>query len=91
MLGVPRNADAKAIRNAFRELALKYHPDRNKAPGAEERFKEIAEAYAVLSDPKKRADYDAGGFAGLGGVRPEDLFGGIDLPRNSSLGEKPNE
>lgn len=79
MLGVPRNADAKAIRNAFRELALKYHPDRNKAPGAEERFKEIAEAYAVLSDPKKRADYDAGGFAGLGGVRPEDLFGGIDF------------
>lgn len=79
VLGVPRDADAKGIKDAFRKLALKYHPDRNKEPGAEARFKEIAEAYAVLSDPKKRADYDAGGFAGLKGVRPEDLFGGIDF------------
>jgi molecular chaperone DnaJ len=76
---VPRTADAKAIKDAFRQLALKFHPDRNKDPGAEERFKEIAEAYAVLSDAKKRADYDAGGFDGLKGVRPEDLFGGIDF------------
>lgn len=79
VLGLGRDADAKAIRNAFRQLALKYHPDRNKEAGAEERFKEIAEAYAVLSDPKKRADYDAGGFGGLKGMRPEDLFGGIDF------------
>jgi molecular chaperone DnaJ len=79
VLGVARDADEKAIKDAFRTLALKYHPDRNKEPGAEERFKEIAEAYAVLSDPKRRADYDAGGFAGLGGFSPEDLFGGIDL------------
>ena len=79
VLGVPREADAKAIKDAFRKLALKYHPDRNKEADAEERFKEIAEAYAVLSDPKKRADYDVGGFAGLQGVRPEDLFGGIDF------------
>lgn len=79
VLGVPREADAKAIKDAFRKLALKYHPDRNKEADAEERFKEIAEAYAVLSDPKKRADYDAGGFSGLQGVRPEDLFGGIDF------------
>jgi len=79
VLGVPREADAKAIKDAFRQLALKFHPDRNKEPGAEERFKEIAEAYAVLSDPKKRVDYDAGGFEGLKGVRPEDLFGGIDF------------
>ena len=79
MLGVPRDAGAKAIRDAFRGLALRYHPDRNKEPGAEERFKEIAEAYAVLSDPKKRADYDAGGFAGVAGFTPEDLFGGIDF------------
>jgi molecular chaperone DnaJ len=76
---VPREADVKAIKDAFRTLALKFHPDRNKEAGAEDRFKEIAEAYAVLSDPKKRADYDAGGFAGLKGVRPEDLFGGIDF------------
>jgi molecular chaperone DnaJ len=79
VLGVPRNADEKQIRDAFRELALKYHPDRNKEPGAEEKFKEIAEAYAVLSDPKKRAQYDTGGFAGVAGYSPEDLFGGIDF------------
>jgi molecular chaperone DnaJ len=79
VLGVPRDADKAAIKNAFRELALKYHPDRNKAPDAEEKFKEIAEAYAVLSDPKKRAQYDRGGFAGVADFTPEDLFGGIDF------------
>lgn len=79
MLGISRDADAKAIKDTFRSLALKYHPDRNKEAGAEERFKEIAEAYAVLSDPKKRAEYDTGGFAGVAGFSPEDLFGGIDF------------
>src|SRR5574341_2365798 len=79
VLGVARDADAAAIKNAFRTLALRYHPDRNKEPGAEERFKEIAEAYAVLSDPNKRAEYDTGGFAGVAGVSPEDLFGGINF------------
>jgi len=78
VLGVSRDADAKAIRDAFRTLALKYHPDRNKEPGAEERFKEIAEAYAILSDPKKRVAYDAGGI-GATGIPPEDLFGGINF------------
>src|SRR5512143_1898612 len=63
VLGVTRDADLKAIKDAFRRLALKYHPDRNKSPDAEEKFKEFAAAYAVLSDPKKRADYDARGFA----------------------------
>jgi DnaJ-class molecular chaperone len=72
-------ADQKAIKDAFRRLALRYHPDRNKEPEAEERFKEIAEAYAVLSDPRKRTEYDAGGFAGVAGYSPEDLFGGIDF------------
>jgi molecular chaperone DnaJ len=79
VLGVARDADAAAIKDAFRGLAMQYHPDRNKAPDAEERFKEIAEAYAVLSDPAKRAQYDAGGFAGVAGFTPEDLFGGIDF------------
>ena len=79
VLGVPSDADAKAIKAAFRELALKYHPDRNKSPDAEERFKEIAEAYAILSDPKKRADYDARGFAGVAGFSSEDLFSGINF------------
>jgi molecular chaperone DnaJ len=79
VLGVPRDADQKAIKDAFRTLALQYHPDRNKEPGAEERFKEIAEAYAVLADPQKRAAYDAGGVAGVSGFSPEDLFSGIDF------------
>ncbi len=79
MLDVSRDADAKAIRDAFRTLALKFHPDRNKEPGAEERFKEIAQAYAILSDPKKRAAYDAGGMGATSGIPPEDLFGGINF------------
>ena len=79
VLGVARDADQKAIKDAFRGLAMKYHPDRNKEPGAEARFKEIAEAYAVLSDPKKRADYDNQGFAGVAGFSSEDLFGGINF------------
>jgi len=77
VLGVPRNATREAIKDAFRQLALKYHPDRNKAPDAEDKFKEIAEAYAVLYDPKKRATYDADGHAGMAGFSPEDLFGGM--------------
>jgi molecular chaperone DnaJ len=79
VLGVARDADQKAIKDAFRTLAMKYHPDRNKAPDAEEKFKEIAEAYAVLSDPDKRAQYDARGFAGVADFSAEDLFGGIDF------------
>lgn len=79
VLGVARDADAKVVKDAFRDLALKYHPDRNKEAGAEERFKEIAEAYAILSDPNKRADYDARGFAGVAGFSREDLFGGINF------------
>lgn len=79
MLGVAKDADQKAIKDAFRNLALKYHPDRNKEPGAEEHFKEIAEAYAILSDPKKRSEYDARGFAGVEGFSQEDLFSGINF------------
>ena len=66
ILGVPRNATLEEIKRAYRRLALKYHPDRN--PGnkeAEEKFKEISEAYNVLSDPEKRALYDSYGHAGL--------------------------
>ena len=65
VLGVTRSASADDIKNAFRNLARKYHPDVNKAEDAEEKFKEINEAYGVLSDPDKRTAYDRYGFQGV--------------------------
>jgi molecular chaperone DnaJ len=58
ILGIPRNADEKEVKKAYRNLARKYHPDVCKEPGTEERFKKINEAYSILSDPQKRAQYD---------------------------------
>jgi curved DNA-binding protein CbpA len=58
VLGLDRSASEEEIKKAFRKLAFKYHPDRNKEDGAEEKFKEINEAYEVLSDPERRAIYD---------------------------------
>src|SRR5688572_1609715 len=87
VLGVARDASAEDIKSAYRKAALQHHPDRN--PGvheAEMRFKEAAEAYAVLADPEKRARYDRFGHEGVasgGGFDPaafadfEDLFGGL--------------
>lgn len=68
VLGVPRTADKDTIKKAFRKLAQQYHPDVNKSPEAEARFKEINEAYQVLSDDQKRAVYDRYGHAGLQGA-----------------------
>jgi molecular chaperone DnaJ len=66
-LDVPRGASQDDIKRAFRRLAMEYHPDRNPEPGAEARFKEINEAYEILSDPERRANYDRFGHAGLEG------------------------
>lgn len=67
ILGVAKTASDDDLKKAYRKLALKYHPDKNKTPGAEERFKEIAEAYEILSDKKKRQVYDQFGEEGLSG------------------------
>ena len=68
VLGVPRDVGEQELKSAYRKLALKYHPDRNPDDRtAEERFKQAAEAYAVLADPEKRARYDKFGHAGVGG------------------------
>ena len=67
VLGVGREASDSDIKSAYRKLALKFHPDRNKEPGADEKFKEATEAYAILSDSGKRQAYDQFGHAGVTG------------------------
>ena len=61
VLGVKKGAKTEEIKKAFRKLALQYHPDKNKEEGAEEKFMKLSEAYNILSDPKKRKDYDMHG------------------------------
>jgi DnaJ-class molecular chaperone len=65
ILGLTKGASDDDIKKAYRKLALKYHPDKNKEPGAEEKFKEVAEAYEILSDPKKKDIFDKYGEEGL--------------------------
>lgn len=84
VLGVSKTASDEEIKRAFRKLAKQYHPDVNKEPGAEEKFKEIGEAYSVLSDPSKRKQYDQFGHAafqnGAGNSGFQDFdFGSINL------------
>jgi molecular chaperone DnaJ len=78
VLGVSRNASTDEIKSAFRNLARQYHPDVNKAPDAEEKFKEINEAYGVLSDAEKRAAYDRFGFSGVN-TNGMPNYGDMDL------------
>ena len=68
ILGVSRDADANTLKSAYRKLARQYHPDVNKDPGAEDKFKEIGKAYEALADPETRARYDQFGEAGIGGA-----------------------
>jgi molecular chaperone DnaJ len=79
LLGVARDATEADIKKAYRTLAMEYHPDRNPAPEAEVRFKEITEAYEVLRDPQKRAAYDRYGKAGVGGAAGGFGFHHVDL------------
>lgn len=81
VLEIAKTASADDIKKAFRKLAMKYHPDRNKEPDAEAKFKEINEAYQVLSDPKTKQTYDTYGHSGLNqqgfnseGMNPFDIF-----------------
>jgi len=79
-LEVERGASDEAIKKSYRKLALKYHPDRNKDKGAEEKFKSISEAYAVLSDPAKKKQYDAFGDERFHKqYSQEDIFRGTDF------------
>ena len=91
VLGVSKNATDEEIKRAFRKLAKEYHPDVNKEPGAEEKFKEIGEAYAVLSDPQKRKQYDEFGHAAFqnGGGAGSGFggFSGVDIDLDDILGD----
>ena len=74
ILGVSKDADEKQLKSAYRKLAMKYHPDQNAGnPEAEEKFKEVGEAYEVLSDESKRRIYDQFGEEGLKGAPWVDL------------------
>ena len=86
ILGVSKTADEKELKTAYRKLAKKFHPDVNKGDKkSEEKFKEVAEAFAVLSDPEKRAQYDRGGHDALGPDFDPFQGSGVD-PRNFGFG-----
>ena len=73
ILGVPKGATDDEVKRAFRKLAQQWHPDVNTTPEADEKFKEINEAYQVLSDPQRRQAYDTFGRAGVGGAGARGL------------------
>ena len=75
ILGLTKSASAAEIKSSYRKLALKWHPDRNKEKGAQEKFKEINEAYEILSNPEKKSKYDQFGHAAFGGGTGYNPFG----------------
>src|SRR3989344_5626888 len=84
ILGVSKNASADEIKEAYKNLAKKFHPDVSKEPNAEEKFKEVLEAYHVLSDPQKRANFDRFGdaaekFGGFGGFSGQEGFSNMEF------------
>lgn len=79
VLGLGKGATKKDIKKAYRKMAMKYHPDVSDDPESAEKFKEISEAYAVLSDDEKRRTYDQFGHAGMGGYSTEDIFSNINF------------
>ena len=79
VLGVDKNADEKTIKKAYRKLARQYHPDVCDEPDAEDKFKEVSEAYAVLSDDEKRQRYDQYGHAGMDGFTAEDFYQNVNF------------
>jgi molecular chaperone DnaJ len=88
VLGVGRDADEQQVKSAYRKLALQYHPDRNPDnPEAEEKFKEAAEAYSVLSDAQKRAAYDRYGHAGVQGAAAQGFDAGAFADFGDILGD----
>ncbi|WP_230740473.1 molecular chaperone DnaJ [Methanooceanicella nereidis] len=90
VLGVEKSASVDDIKKSYRKLAMKYHPDVNKEAEAEEKFKEISEAYAILSDEQKRAQYDRFGHAGMEGYSQSDIFNNFDIFRDMGFGNYDN-
>lgn len=92
ILGVDKKASVDELKSSYRKLAMQFHPDRNKSPDAEEKFKEISEAYAVLTDQNKRQQYDQFGHAGIDmRYSQEDIFKGAapdieDILRDFGMG-----
>lgn len=90
VLGVEKSSSVDDIKKAYRKLALQYHPDRNKEAGAEDKFKEISEAYAILSDEQKRSKYDQYGHAATEGYSASDIYNNFDIFKDMGFGDYDN-